>query len=235
MPIPKKPGPPTSPKSSAPGKNIPVSEKRLGGLDKESAKPLDEKEVNEVNKTGDSEETTGKEKETEREETEKEEGEEREEGEGEEEKDEETEEEEEDESEIEIAGSVKTGSSLLSPEGIIFLPLAILLDLIGIVLICFALDDFFITDIIGAATIGMWVFYKTGLTPPAPESTGQKAEDIAKKSGQAAEKAEKIATKAGKYGRWLRPVLCILGEVIVYVGALPFWTYLVYKTLTDNV
>jgi len=231
MPIPKKPGPPTSPKSSAPGKNIPVSEKRLEGLDKESAKPLDEKEVE---KTGDSEETTGKEKETKKEETGKEEGEEKEEGGGEEEKDEETEEEEEDESEIEIAKSVKTGSSLLSPEGVIFLPLALLLDLIGIVLICFALDDFFITDIIGVATIGMWVFYKTGLTPPAPESTGQKAEKTAKKAGEIAEKVEKIAAKAGKYGRWLRPILCILGEVIPYIGWIPFWTYLVYKTLTDN-
>jgi len=221
MPIPKKPGPPTSPKSSAPGKNIPVSEKRLEGLDKESSKPLDEKEVERIE---DSEETTGKEKETRGEEKEGGEGES--EGEGEDEEDEGG----EDESEIEIAKSVKTGSSLLSPEGVIFLPLAILLDLISIILFFFLLDDFFVLDIIGGATIGVWVFYKTGLTPPTPESTGQKAE----KAGKIVEKVEKIAAKAGKYGRWLRPISCVLGECIFYLGALPFWTYLVYKTLTDN-
>ncbi|MBU4351174.1 hypothetical protein L6250_03425 [Candidatus Parcubacteria bacterium] len=235
-----KPTPPSPPKSNLPGKNIPVSEERLAAREKESLKPADEKEPKKADaEDADSEEATGEEKETKKT---KEEGEERggegEEGEEEaaaaEETDEDEDEDEEDESQIEIAKSVKTGSSLLSPEGVIMLPLAILLDLVGIVLICFALDDFFITDIIGIATIGIWIFYKTGITPPAPESTGQKAEKIAKKAGEAAEKAKKIAAKAGKYGRLLRPILCMLGEVIVYIGWIPFWTYLVYKTLTDE-
>ena len=213
----KKPGPPITPRSSAPGKNIPASEKRLGGLDKEPPKPIDEKE--ESASSADAPERRNDE-------------------EGEEEEDES--ENEDDESQMEIAQSVKSASGLFSPEGAVFLPLAILLDLISIILIIFALDDFCILDIIGIATIGAWVFYKTGVTPSAPESTVQKAEKAkdavrqGRASGEIAEKAGKIAAKAGKYGRWLRPALCILGELIVWIGAIPFWTYLVYKTLTDN-
>ena len=217
----KKPGPPITPRSSAPGKNIPASEKRLGGLDKEPPKPIDEKE--ESASLADAPERRNDE-----------------EGEEEEDESDDEESEDEDESQMEIAQSVKSASGLFSPEGAVFLPLAILLDLISIILIIFALDDFCILDIIGIATIGAWVFYKTGVAPSAPESTVQKAEKAkdavrqGRASGEIAEKAEKLAAKAGKYGRWLRPALCILGELIVWIGAIPFWTYLVYKTLTDN-
>ncbi len=230
-----KPTPPSPPKSDMPGKNIPVSEKRLAARDR-----VPETEEKKTGAPGASEESQEKEakggkKEGEEKEGEdgKEEGGEEEEG-TDEDEDKDEEEEEENESEIEIAESVKKYSNLLSPEAVVFLPLAILLDLISIVLIFFGLDDFYILDIIGIPTIGMWVFYKTGFTPPAPESTGQKAEKIAKKAGEAAEKAKKLAAKAGKYGRWLRPILCMLGEVINYIGWIPFWTYLVYKTLTDD-
>ena len=215
--------PPTSPKSSAPGKNIPKSQKKLDTLEekKPSASSADapERRNNEEEsissadlpeRRNDEEESASSADAPERRND------------------------EEDESQMEIAQSVESASGLLSPEGVIFLPLAILLDLIGIILIIFALDDFFILDIIGSTTIGIWIFSKTGVTPSPPESTGQKAENIAKKSGEAIEKAEKIAAKAGKSGRWLRPILCSLGEIVPYLGALPFWTYLVYKTLTDN-
>jgi len=219
----KKITPPTPPKSDLPGKKTPASERRLEEKEEKESKSSDKKEVEK-----DSEETTSKKEET----GEKETGKKEEEG-GEEEKEpepeEEPEEEESDESEIEIEKSVKTGFNLLSPEGVIMMPLAIMLDLVGIILVCFGLDDFGILDIIGIPTIGAWVFFRTGLTPSAPQSTGQKAEKVAK----TAEKIEKIAIEAGK-SNWLRPVLCGIGEIIPYIGALPFWTYLVYKTLTSD-
>jgi len=223
--MPKIPKPPITPKSSGPGKSIPKSQKNLAALDEKKPKTgtpeeSPERHLSQENapeRRNDEEESASSAD-----------------GNDEEDEENEDEEDEEDESQMEIAQSVKSASGLLSPEGVIFLPFAILLDLIGIILIIFALDDFFILDIIGATTIGIWIFSKTGVAPSAPESTGQKAENIAKKSQKAVEKVEKLAAKAGKSGRWLKPILCSLGEVIPYLGAIPFWTYLVYKTLTDN-
>jgi hypothetical protein len=104
--------------------------------------------------------------------------------------------------------------SLISPEAVIMLPLAILLDLIGIVLICFALDDFFITDIIGIVFIGGWIYFRSGAI---------------KTTKGAKEKAGKIIKKMKKLKR-LR-FLCIGAELIPYIGALPSWTILVYFEL----
>ena len=52
-------------------------------------------------------------------------------------------------------------ASFLSPEAIIMLPFAILIDLIGIVLIFFALDDFWITDIVAFTFIGGWSYFRS--------------------------------------------------------------------------
>lgn len=112
--------------------------------------------------------------------------------------------------------------SLFSPEAIIMLPLAIILDLIGIILIFFALDDFFITDIIGIVFIVGWIYFRSG--------TIKVTKKVEKKVGKiTTEKAGKMAKKIKKL-KWLRP-LCILAELIPYIGALPSWTILVFFEL----
>ena len=110
-------------------------------------------------------------------------------------------------------------SNFLSPEALVMLPLAIILDLIGIVLVIFALDDFFITDIIGFAIIGAWSFFRSQIKGKEPEIKISDIKNI----------KEKKAGKAAKWGRrakWL--------EFIPYVGALPFWTVSVYSELKSS-
>lgn len=118
------------------------------------------------------------------------------------------------------------GTSFLSPEALIMLPLAALLDLVGIILLCFALDDFFITDIIGWLTIGVWSYFRSQIKgePSVTEMPrlGEKKE-ITKKMTQ-----NKKAGKTAKWGKRLKFL-----EFIPYVGALPFWTVSVYFELKD--
>lgn len=106
--------------------------------------------------------------------------------------------------------------NFLSPEGVIMFPLAITIDLVGIVLVIFGLDDFFITDAIGWLTIGAWsIFYSQtksqiggiGTEPEEPEaempSFGARRQVVmdmksaeAEKATRAAEQAQKAATGA---------------------------------------
>lgn len=131
--------------------------------------------------------------------------------------------------------------NLLTPEGVIMMPIAAFLDLIGIGLILFALDDFFITDIIGTIVIGGWLYFRTGMAPSMPERVEQKAKETAGKvekgaasTAAKAADAEKAIQKVGKSSRWLKPLLCGLGEFVPYLGALPLWTYAVYSELTKT-
>ena len=109
-------------------------------------------------------------------------------------------------------------TAFLSLDAIIFLPFAILLDLIGIVLICFALDDFWITDILGIIFIGGWTYFRSG-TVKVTRSAGEK---IKRSVGKMAKWVRRL--------KWLRPLLIFL-EFIPYVGVLPSWTVLVYLEL----
>jgi len=146
--------------------------------------------------------------------------------------------------------------NFLSPEALIIFPLAVLLDLAGIILVVFGFDDFFITDIIGFATIGVWSFFRSQIkgkeTTTEMPAFGEKRE-LAKKTKQlgkvgarvqkaaeAAEKASKVAEAAGdvekagklaKKAKWLKRLKFL--EFIPYVGALPFWTISVYFELKD--
>ncbi|MDP2926526.1 MAG: hypothetical protein Q8N65_00055 [bacterium] len=133
--------------------------------------------------------------------------------------------------------------NLLTPEGIIMMPMAMVLDGIGIILILFALDDFFITDIIGTIIIGGWLFFRTGTVPSMPERIEQKTKETAgkvekgaastaAKAADAEKTIQKVGGKIGKSSRWLKPLLCGLGEFVPYLGVIPFWTYLVYSELT---
>jgi hypothetical protein len=227
-----KPTPPSPPKSNLPGKNIPVSEKKLGSLDKESPKSLDEKEVK---KTGDSGETTGEEKKA------------KEEGEGEEEKKEDESEETEEEEKIETAHFGLL--NLLEPMGIMTFVTAVIFDLTGTFLmildLAFGIGEvfsWFADDFCGGMT--MYVLLKDISPKKAGHAKriGEEAkEKIKKKVVQAGQKTTqqgaKAAVKAGSaVTRRVAPFLgrfaaCGLGKVIPVIGGIiPFWTILVIWT-----
>ncbi|MCK4473976.1 hypothetical protein KAU40_01795 [Candidatus Parcubacteria bacterium] len=108
---------------------------------------------------------------------------------------------------------------LLSTEGIAILPIAIILDITGMILLCVGLDDFFLTDIIGIIFIGGWLWLRTGKITETPKrKRGLFKMDFLRKLFR------------GKYKRFLTP---FIGEVIFYLGAFPFWSLAVYFELTE--
>ena len=124
-----------------------------------------------------------------------------------------------------------------SPEGLIILPFAVFIDLIGIILVCFGLDDFWITDIIAWIFLGGWSFFRSQII----SSSGAEPIDIsqirkgktdfnkqiqeAKKISEETKKAQKGA-KAAKWGKRIKWL-----EFIPYVGCLPLWSVSVYMTI----
>jgi len=125
--------------------------------------------------------------------------------------------------------------NFLSPEALIMLPLAITLDTVGIILVCFALDDFFITDIIGWATLGVWSAFRSqtkgsGSTIERPDIGERKeqAQELKQKQTPKEIKATKT-TKAAKWAKWIRFL-----EFVPYLGALPFWTISTFLILKEN-
>jgi hypothetical protein len=104
---------------------------------------------------------------------------------------------------------------LLTPEALVMLFFAVLLDIIGLILLCFALDDFWITDAIGIIGLGGWMLIRTGHV-----TTTKKAQKQVKKVGK------KVLKRLG---------LATLVEIIPYVGDIaPCWTLAVYFELKNN-
>ncbi len=116
----------------------------------------------------------------------------------------------------------------LSPSGvlelIIIFPtmglIALALDIIGLVLLAFGLDDFGVLDIIGLAIFGTWIFIRSGgekeISPP---STLEERKTAAKKGISLVKRLGKVGLKAG--------AVAVL-EFIPYLGAILFgWTALV--------
>ena len=112
--------------------------------------------------------------------------------------------------------------ALLTPEGLIFMPLAILLDIAGLLLAIFVVSEVFsyISDFIGLVSIGFWTYFRASF---------RSQEAKAKITHGAAERLTKLAKTARRL-RWLRPLLIIL-EFVPFVGAAPCWTLLVYFEL----
>lgn len=117
-------------------------------------------------------------------------------------------------------------SALVSPEGVAMISIAGILDLVGV--ICLVLDIFFgvgeilswLSDGIGIIFIGGWMFFRSGKVVGAPKRT---------KGGLFSLDFLKTIFR-GKYKKFLTP---IIGEVLPFVGALPFWSLAVYFELTD--
>jgi hypothetical protein len=100
-------------------------------------------------------------------------------------------------------------TDLISPEGVVMLSMAILIDVIGFVLFCLSwlgIDDYGILDIIGGIIIGGWLVFRQGF-------------------GGTKQAAKKGLTK----------FLIAFGiEVVPFLGGLsPSWTILVWKELNS--
>ena len=149
--------------------------------------------------------------------------------------------------------------SLLSPEGILIMFLAGLLDLMGA--ICLILDVVFgigeilsyIPDGLGILFLGSWALMRalaSGKTMgEAKEEASEKIADIKEAGEKRREAIEQrrealrrkremikkgkklMLKKGGKTG--LRFGLATLGEVIPFLGAAPFWTIFVYLEMKE--
>ncbi len=119
------------------------------------------------------------------------------------------------EEEPEETETAKTGNigNLLSPEAVIMLPLAIFFDLIGIIIVCFGLDDFGITDIFAIVIFGPWMFLKSGNAPDM----------------QKLKKGKKPPQGPGK-----KLFNTAIKEIIPYLGAFPWWTITVIGVLREG-
>lgn len=116
------------------------------------------------------------------------------------------------------AREVRRATAFFSPEAFYLFPIAVALDLTGVILVCFGLDDFWITDIIGILFIGFYLYFRSGTL---------------KVTYKAEAKITKTVTKVAKWARrlrWLRPLLMAL-EFIPYVGVAPCWIIVVYLEL----
>lgn len=102
-----------------------------------------------------------------------------------------------------------------TPESVLILPIAVFIDLIGVVLILFGLDDFGLLDSVGIAIIGTWQLFKAGRITAPP----------VKKGGF----LRKVFS-----GKWSKFFVTWGGEIIPYFGWLPFWSWAVYFQLINQ-
>jgi len=230
-----KASPPVPPKPTGPGKSLPKSEERLADRDRELEKPKP---------AGEGEEKQEPKKEGQEREAEKKEGEEEEEkekGEGEDEEEEEEDEDEEEEEEEEETTEV-VGKGLLNLTtvwGVLFFIIFVLIDGTGIALVFFALDDFWILDIIGLIFYIVWQmiysnFYGAGGEMAAAEQAKQRLQSrITKKAESAVTEqtktriAKKSTSKLVKLftGKWTKIFVPLGTEIVPYLGQIvPTWT-----------
>ena len=120
------------------------------------------------------------------------------------------------------------GGGFLSPDALLIFPLAIFLDLVGIGLLCFGFDDFGVTDVIGIVFIGGWALFRSWVIETTKDLTTKVKETRATRK----EASARIG-KAAKNMKWTR-IVSFAGELIPYIGALPFWTILVYSELKNQ-
>jgi hypothetical protein len=104
-----------------------------------------------------------------------------------------------------------------TPEAFFMLPIAIMLDFVGIILFCFLVDDFGITDMIGIAFIGGWLLLR-----------GQKPLHEQGRKGYIQNIKNLFTDKKYKF------IIPIFGELIPYLGVLPFWTISVLLNLSED-
>ena len=110
--------------------------------------------------------------------------------------------------EEETAEAERIGS-IFSPEGVMMLSMAVIIDVID-----FCIASLFLMDIIAILTIGAWTYFhsqRVSATRGAVTRLGK-------------------AVQGAKKAKWLRPLLVVI-EFIPIVGMLPCWTLIVYYEL----
>ena len=141
---------------------------------------------------------------------------------------------------VEDAGE-KARVSPFDPDFLLFaLPFAVFLDALDIVLeltsilvvpklIGWAMDAFTF------AIIGGWIFYRTG---KIIKSRQKQQEALQKKMGKQAAKMQQQVIKGAMKGplrkTLVRAGAALLGELIPFVGLVPFWTISVILTLREE-
>jgi hypothetical protein len=143
------------------------------------------------------------------------------------------------------------GMVFFTPEGIIIMLIAGLIDLIGIFLtIIFLLTLFgvlaleipaivdWIVDGIGFVFFGLWLWVRSAIISPGTETESEELTERVVEKRRAMKKAKKKvkAMKAAKTTgrRGLKFIMVFIGEIIPIVGALPFWSWLAYSELKTN-
>jgi hypothetical protein len=133
--------------------------------------------------------------------------------------------------------------NFLSPGALVIFPLAVLIDIIGIILIFCGLDDFGLTDIIAITFIGGWSAFKsmaegsgsqqqTGTPDIKRKREAQK--EIKKTMSQTAKTAKTAkGAKVAKGAKWLR-WFTVIGELIPYFGVLPLWSIYVFFEIKNS-
>ncbi len=132
------------------------------------------------------------------------------------------------------AGETRKLGVLISPEALIMFPVAILLDLFGIICVILyfvygtgvILD--YLPDIIGLIIITPWCFLHSQQVKTATSKL--EAAKTAKKNVAKFEKRIAKSAKWAKRLKWLRP-LFIIFEFIHILGVGPWWTMIVYYEL----
>lgn len=103
-----------------------------------------------------------------------------------------------------------------TPETIILLPIALCLDVVGVLIFICGIDDFLLLDLMGMASIGSWLLLKSGDTSTI--RTGKK--------GWQKNITKLLTNKSSRF------FITVGGELVPYLGAVPFWTITTYFNLS---
>ena len=141
---------------------------------------------------------------------------------------------------IEDAGE-KARVSPLDPNFLIFaLPFALLVDAIDIIL---ELTSILIIpkligiaiDVVVFAIIGGWIYWRTRRIIKSREKQKQSLQKkMAEKSAKMQQQLAKGAVKGPLRKTLIRGGIALLGELIPFVGIIPFWTISVILTLKEE-
>jgi len=129
----------------------------------------------------------------------------------------------------------------LDPDFLCFaLPFAIIVDAIDIIL---ELTSIFILpkavgivmDIITFAIIGGWIYWRTGrISKSREEQKKALQKQITQKAGKMQQQLAKGTVKGPLRKTLTRTGITLLGELIPFVGLVPFWTISVILTLREK-
>ncbi len=149
-------------------------------------------------------------------------------------------------------------ANFFSPEAVIMLPIAVIIDVIGVICVILFLFKFpqfvtWIADIIGLLIIAPWILMRTvsakmlgGKEPEVsvselPEKIADKRAKVAEaqkamqEAQKAAQEAARTAQKGARVGaKGLRILGVFLVQIIPIIGALPLWIWLVYEELKES-